>query len=163
MANTADLHIEEEIIPLFDFTFNLFSGKEVKRLIMELPGNLQETEYRQQVLKGFIANHEIWKEYSFSRFNLSEIHDFFQTFGEGGFSAKKLKWKLRFSEKERSRRRGRLILLVRLFSKMQQDYIGKLDTKVFPREYERELDLLNRFFLDFHLAHYEKIYEKRKR
>ncbi len=149
MANIADLHIEDEILPLFDFTFNLFSGKETRRLLMEPPAGREEILYRQKILKGFIANYEIWKEYSFSRFNLSEIYDFFQTFGEGSFSAEKMKWKLRFSEKERSQRRGRLILLVRLFSKIQADYIGKLDTKLFPSEYATELDLLNRFLHGF--------------
>ena len=62
MDNTADLHIEDEILPLFDFTFNLFSGKAVRRLIMEPPGKMEEIVYRQQVLQGFIANYEIWKE-----------------------------------------------------------------------------------------------------
>src|SRR5690242_21882337 len=142
MDHTADLHIEEEILPLFDFTFNLFSGKAVRGLIMEPPGRMEAIMYRQQVLQGFIANYEIWKEYSFSRFNLSEIHEFFQTFGEGDFSAKNMSWKLRFSEKERAQRRGRLILLVRLFSKLQADYIGKLDTQLFPPEYAGELELL---------------------
>ena len=162
MDNTADLHIEDEILPLFDFTFNFFSGQAVRRLIMERPCKMEEILYRQQVLKGFIANHEIWKEYSFSRFNLAEIYDFFQTFGEGDFSAKNMSWKLRFSEKERAQRRGRLILLVRLFSKIQAEYMGKLDTKLFPAEYAKELDRLNGFLLDFNVAHYEKIYGKKK-
>ncbi|MDE3184391.1 MAG: hypothetical protein KGM16_13315 [Bacteroidota bacterium] len=162
MANTADLHIEDEILPLFDFTFNVFSGKAVRRLIMEPPGKMEEILYRHKILKGYIANYEIWKDYSFSRFNLAEIYDFFQTFGEGDFSAENMKWKLRFSEKERAQRRGRLILLVRLFSKIQADYLGKIDTTLFPPEYAAELDLLNRFLLDFNVAHYEKIYEKKK-
>lgn len=51
MDNTTDLHIEEEILPLFDFTFNLFSGKAVRGLIMEPPGRMEEIMYRQQVLK----------------------------------------------------------------------------------------------------------------
>ena len=71
MTNTSDLHIEEEILPLFDFTFNLFSGKAVHRLVTEPPGSMEDILNRQQVLKGFIANYEVWKEYSFSRFNLS--------------------------------------------------------------------------------------------
>lgn len=162
MANTADLHIEDEIVPLYDFTFNLFSGKAVNRLIMEPPGKMEEILYRQQVLKGYIANYAIWEEYSFSRFNLSEIYDFFETFGVGNFFSENMKWKLRFSEKERSQRRGRLILLIRLFSKIHADYIGKLNTKLFPPEYATELDLLNRFLIDFNLAHYEKIYQQKK-
>ena len=71
MNYTADLHIEDEILPLFDFTFNLNSGKAVSRLLTEPPGKMEDIVHRQQILKGFIANYEIWKEYSFSRFNLS--------------------------------------------------------------------------------------------
>jgi DNA mismatch repair protein MutS len=161
MTNTGDLHIEEEILPLFDYTFNLFSGKAVYQLVTEPPATFEDILYRQQVLKGFIGNYEIWKEYSFSRFNLSEIYDFFETFGVGHFFAQNMRWKLRFSEKERGRNRGRLILLIRLFSKIQADYLEKLDTKLFPPEYAAELDLLNRFLIDFDLAHYEKIYNKK--
>lgn len=162
MANTGDLNIEEEIFPLFDFTFNLLSGKAVYKLVTESPGTMEDILYRQEVLKGFIANYQIWKEYSFSRFNLSEIFDFFETFGVGNFFAANMKWKLRFSEMERSQRKGRLILLIRLFSKIQTDYFEKLDTTFFPQGYAAELDSLNHFFKDFNLPHYEKIYEKKK-
>lgn len=137
MNHTADLHIEEEILPLFDYTFNLYSGKAVRALVTQPPGQMEEILNRQNILKGYIANYQIWKEYSFSRFNLSEIHEFFETFGVGNFDAGNMKWKLRFSEKERDQRRGRLILLIRLFSKIQSDYIGKLDTQLFPRNMHR--------------------------
>ena len=93
---------------------------------------------------------------------MSEIFDFFETFGVGNFFAANMKWKLRFSEKERSQRKGRLILLIRLFSKIQADYFEKLDTKLFPHGYAAELDSMNFFFKDFNLPHYEKIYEKKK-
>lgn len=163
MTNTDDLHIEEEILPLFDFTFNLFSGKAVRQMLTEPPGKMEDILYRQQVLKGYIGNYEIWKEYSFSRFNLSEIYDYFETFGVGHFFAQNMRWKLRFSEKERGRNRGRLILLILLFSKIQADYMEKLDTTLFPPEYAAELDLLKRFLIDFNLPHYEKIYNEKKK
>ncbi|MEO9020592.1 MAG: hypothetical protein ABI237_04105 [Ginsengibacter sp.] len=162
MSNTGDLHIEEEILPLFDYTFNAYSGKEVHRLVTEPPPALPEILHRQEIVKGYIHNYEIWKEYSFSRFNLSEIYDFFESFGIGGFDAGKMKWKLRFSEKERGAKRGRLILLILLFSKIQKNYMSRLDTRVFPAEYAAELEKLNDFFRDFNLPHYEKIYSKKK-
>ncbi|MEO8823323.1 MAG: hypothetical protein ABI366_07075 [Ginsengibacter sp.] len=162
MNHTAGLHIEKEILPLFDYTFNLYSGKAVRGLVTEPPEKMEDILQRQQILKGYLANYDAWKEYSFSRFNLSEIYDFFETFGAGNFFAGSLKWKLRFSEKERNQRKGRLILLVRLFSKIHADYISRLDTKLFPPEYASELDGLNQFFIDFNLPYYEKIFEKKK-
>ena len=62
MINTGDLHIEDEIRPLFDFTFNHLSGKAVSDIITEPLDSISAIIYRQQVLKGFIANHELLKE-----------------------------------------------------------------------------------------------------
>ena len=73
MINTSDLNIENEILPLFDFTFNLHSGNAVRDLITKALRTKEEILQRQLVLKGFIANQEILKDYSFSRFNLAEI------------------------------------------------------------------------------------------
>ncbi len=162
MTNINDLHIEEEILPLVDFTFNLYSGEAVRNIITEPLRSTAEILHRQHVLKGFIGNREIFKEYSFSRFNLSEIHDFFETFATGSFPGDYLRWKLIFSEKERHYKRGRLILLILLFNKIQDAYLSKIDTTLFPPEYAAELDHINRFFADFNLGHYESIFRKKK-
>jgi len=162
MINTDDLHIEDEILPLFDFTFNLFSGKAVGDIIKNPPGSMSAILYRQQVIKGFLANQELLKDYSFSRFNLAEIYDFFGTFYAGSFSDRKMKWKFVFSEKERSKKKGKLILLVRLFHKLYFLYLTKIDTKLFPREYAIELEQLRGFFTDFNLDRYESAFTKNK-
>src|SRR5215204_4653273 len=162
MINTVDLHIEDEILPLFDFTFNLYSGKAVRDIITEPPGSVSGILYRQQVLKGFLANRELLKEYSFSRFNISEIYDFLGTFYAGSFSDRKMKWKFIFSEKERSQKKGKLILLVRLFHKIYFTYLSKIDTKLFPGEYATELEGLRGFFTDFNLDRYELAFTKNK-
>ena len=80
MTNTKDLNIEDEILPLFDFTFNLFSGQAVRDILKAPLGSEKEILSRQHILKGFTGNNEVLKEYSFNRFNLSEIYDFFETF-----------------------------------------------------------------------------------
>ena len=46
MANTGDLNIEEEIFPLFDFTFNLLSGKAVHKLVIEPLVTMEDILYR---------------------------------------------------------------------------------------------------------------------
>ena len=161
MINTGDLHIEDEIRPLFDFTFNHLSGKAVSDIITEPLDSISAIIYRQQILKGFIANQELLKEYSFSRFDLSDIYNFLETFYAGSFSARKMKWKFMFSEKERSQKKGKLILLVRLFHKIYYSYLSKIDTKVFPTEYATELEYLKGFFADFNLDHYELAFTKK--
>ena len=162
MINVTDLHIEDEIIPLFDFTFNISSGQAVRDIITEPPGSTSGILFRQQVLKGFIGNREILKDYSYSRFNLSEIYNFFESFSAGSFSGTHLKWKLIFSEKERHRNKGKIILLILLFNKIQSAFIGKIDRKLFPDEYATELEWINLFLTDFNLEHYESIFRKKK-
>ena len=162
MINTNDLHIEDEILPLFDFTFNYYSGQAVRDIILTLPGNMEEIRYRQEILKGFIANREITKDYSYSRYNLSEIYDFLETFSVGTLSGSKLRWKLTFSEKERHQKRGKLIQLVLLFHKIQDGYINKLDIAAFPAAYASELQQLKSFFADFNLEQYERFIKKDK-
>lgn len=162
MLNTSDLHIEDEILPLFDFTFNLHSGKALRDIIAQPLTSKEAILLRQQILKGFVGNRELLKGYSFSRFNLSEIHDFFETFSAGNLSAGKLRWKLTFSDKEKSQKKGRLILLVRLFHKIHTAYLNKIDSRLFPASYASELDGLNDFFKSFDLEQYEAAFLKNK-
>lgn len=162
MINTGDLHIEDEVLPLFDLTFNLNSGKALKELVTQPLLSIEAILIRQQVIKGFIDNRELFKDYSFSRFNLSEIYDFTESFSVGSLSSGKLRWKLIFSDKEKSQKKGRLILLVRLFHKIHSAYLTKTDLKIFPPSYADELEYLNNFFKSFNLEHHEEAFRKNK-
>ena len=53
-------------------------------------------------------------------------------------------------------------MLILLFNKIHTTYVSKINTKLFPDKYARELDLLNRFFIGFDLEHYETIFRKKK-
>ncbi|MEO5591508.1 MAG: hypothetical protein ABIR15_08680 [Chitinophagaceae bacterium] len=163
MINTQDLHIEDEVMPLFDSTFNFHSGQAL-RDIMNFPlATKAAILERQHLLKGFIGNRETLKDYSFSRFNLAEIYDFLETFSAGSLSSGKLRWKLTFSEKERHQKRGRLILLIRLFYKIHNSYLSKIDTRFFPPDYADELKHLNDFFAGFNLPYYESFFLKKSK
>ena len=162
MLNTSDLNIEDEILPLFDFTFNYYSGQAVREIVMFPLSSEPEIMNRQLILKGFSANRELFKDYSFSRFNLSEIYDYFETFSAGSFFGPQLRWKLSFNEKMRNQQRGRLILLIHLFYKIQIAFFEKIDARHFPREYATELERLHGFLIDFDLERYETILRKKK-
>ncbi|HTE25170.1 MutS-related protein [Flavitalea sp.] len=162
MTNVQDLHIEEEIKPLFDFTYNSESGKQVSDILTKTLKSEEEILARQQLLKGFIANWELIKHYSFYRFNLSDIFDFLDTFFIGSASAGRLRLKFMFSEKAREKQRGKLILLVRLFYAINHDYLTKIDTSLFPEEYAAELEDIKKFFSGFNLDQYENTINRNK-
>jgi len=162
MTNISDLHIEDEIIPLFDFTHNLNSGQEVQDLFTKRLESSSAILFRQHLLKGFIGNQALLSDYSYSRFNLSDVRDFFETFSAGAFLGLHLRRRLMFSEKERHYKRGKLIILILLFHKIHSTYLSKIDTKLFPREYAAELDFINGFFVDFDLERFDIFYQKKK-
>lgn len=162
MINIHDLHIEDEIRPLFDFTKNNYSGKEVEDILTKIPGSKEEILFRQQLLKGFLANREIFKDYSYYRFDLSEVYDFLETIFVGSVSTKSLRVKFLFSDKEKEKKRGKLILLVRLFYVINSNYLCKINTSFFPAAYATELEEMKHFFSAFNLERYQTAFNKNK-
>jgi DNA mismatch repair protein MutS len=162
MINAGDLHIVEEIVPLFDFTYNSYASKEVKDILSTKLDSKVEILFRQELLKGFIANWEILKDYSYSRFNLSDIHAFFETIFIGSVATRTLRLRFMFSQKAREQKRGKLILLVRLFYAINRDYLTKINTRFFPTAYIVELEEIKEFFAAFDLDRYEKAFNKNK-
>ncbi len=162
MINTQDLHIEDEIRPLFDFTYNSYSGAEVKSILTQPLDSAEAILQRQQLLKGFLANRHVLKDYSYYRFNLSEIYDFLETIFVGTVSTSNMRLKFMFSDKEREKKRGKLILLVRLFYAIDKDYLSKIDTTFFPPLYAAEVEEMKKFFAAFNLERYETAFNKNK-
>lgn len=162
MTNAADLHIDEEILPLFDFTYNQYSGNEVKEILSKPLDSKDEILFRQQLLKGFISNWQVLKGYSYSRFSLLEIYNFLGTFFVSSISERSLRLKLMFSQKAREQKRGKLILMVRLFYAINKEYFTKIDTNAFPPDYSAELEEIKKFFASFDLERYEKAFIKNK-
>ena len=162
MINVHDLNIEQDIKPLFDFTFNRQSGKEVSDILQGTLDSKEEVLFRQQLLKGFIANWDVLKDYSFYSYNLSEVHEFFKSIFAGSVSTKRLRLQFMFSEKARQQKKGKLILLVRLFYAIHKRYLTKIDTSVFPAAYTAEIEKIRKFFADFDLDRYETAFNKNK-
>jgi DNA mismatch repair protein MutS len=162
MVNTNDLHIENEVRSFFDVTHNVHSASELSNILSKVLDNKEQILERQHLLKGFILNHHIFKDYSHYRFDLTEVFDFLETIFIGNISPRKLRFKLRWSEKERERRKGRLILMVRIFYALNQNYFSRIDLSKFPPIYASELEFIKKFFSDLDLEYYEKAFEKKK-
>jgi len=162
MVNTNDLHIEDEVKSFFDITHNVHSAEEINNILSKTLESKEEILERQQLLKGLIANHHILKDYSHYRFDLSEVYDFLETIFIGDFSPRKLRFRLRFSEKERDKRKGKLILMTRIFYAINKNYVSRIDTSNFPAGYANEIELIRKFFSELELEYYEKAFEKKK-
>jgi DNA mismatch repair protein MutS len=162
MVNTNDLHIENEVRSFFDITHNDHSASEVSNILSKTLESKEEILERQQLLKGFIVNHHILKDYSHYRFDLTDVYDFLDTVYVGNINPRKLRFRLRFSAKEREKSKGKLILMVRLFYAINKDYLTRIDTRDFPSNYAGELELMKKFFAEFDLEYYETAFLKKK-
>lgn len=161
MNNIIDLNIESEILPLFDFTLNDFARDTLLKLLQEPLSSTNDIEIRQGIIKGFIANRETFKNYSYSRVDYYEVYRFFsdtsiQTYGKG------IKLKLLFSEKQRHRTRARFIQFVLLFRHLHISFIKRINTSIFPKEYKYDLIRLNDFLTSFNFEFYDELIREDK-
>src|ERR1700730_17377383 len=99
MTDVKDLHIEKEILPLFDFTQNDFSKKVLFTILNTPLNSINDIHVIQDILKGFIENNEILKEFSYSRGDLMDVHEFLERLIGSITTKKELRLQLLFSEK----------------------------------------------------------------
>lgn len=160
MNNISDLQIEKEILPLFDFTLNDFSKEAINKLLQEPLISISDILHRQDILKGFIANLNDLKEYSYSRVDFYEVHKLL--LDTSTHNSKSIYLRLFLSEKERHQTRAKLIQFVVLFQRLHSFYIKRLDTSRFPEEFKKELQNMNDFLTSFNLSYYDELIREDK-
>ncbi|MEO5998709.1 MAG: AAA family ATPase [Chitinophagaceae bacterium] len=155
MMNVQDLHLEKEILPLLDFTYNDFSREVIISMLKEPLHSIDDILFRQEILKGFVTNHKIIKGYSYYRTDMVESFGFIENFTNNHTTTSALKFQLLFSVKQRHLKRAKLIQWVLLFHKIHTFYITRLSVKTFPGNYRTEVQNLNDFLSGFNLTKYE--------
>ena len=157
MNNTKDLNIEKELLPLFDYSLNMFAKKKILDILKTpLPSKTEITD-RQSILKGFTANHKILKDYSYTVLYLNEVHFFLNNDKIEDLSQKKLKYRFFTSKHEKIRYVSRFNQLILFFHRLQSKYLSRLDLKQFPEEYAKSIKRILQFLSNFELYKYEKI------
>lgn len=162
MFNIRDLHIEKELLPLIDFTSNDFSRNALLELLKQPLASVDEIFQRQIIIKGFIANNEILKNYSYSRRELMEILSFLKQSDFSKNPKGNQKFQLLFSEQYRHRKASSLIQVVLFLSKLQLYYISRLNVTTFPENYKKDLLEMNNFLSGLNLPKYELLIREQK-
>jgi DNA mismatch repair protein MutS len=156
MNNIKDLNIQKEILPLFDFTFNDFT-KDALYQLLQLPlPSVTDIEKRQEIIKGFILNSEVFNHYSYSRVDFYEVHNFLNDPSVQNYE-KERKLKFLFSEKEKNQTKAKFIQLLVLFHKLNIFYIKRIKIGDFPESYQKEIIAINDFLSSFNLNFYNNL------
>lgn len=157
MNNLKDLNVEKELLPLFDYSLNMFAKKKILRILeTPLPSTTEITD-RHNILRGFAANNKILNDYSYTVLYLNEVHFFLNDDKIEDLSQKKLEYRLFASKQEKIRYASRFNQLILFFHRLQSKYFVRLDLKQFPEEYGKSIKRILQFFNTFELHRYENI------
>lgn len=162
MNNIKDLNIEKEILPLFDYSLNMFARNKILEILQKPLPSRDAIKQRQDILKGFSKNEQIVKDYSYTILYLNEVHYFLNNEKIEDLSQKKLKYKLFASKQEKARYTSRLNQLVLFFHRLESKYLTRLRLEAFPKEYASNIKRLLQFLSKFELHKFEHIIREKR-
>jgi DNA mismatch repair protein MutS len=157
MNNLKDLNIEKELLPLFDYSLNMFAKEKIIEILKTPLESTNEIVARQNILKGFTANNQILKDYSYTVLYLNEVHYFLNDEIIEDLSQKKLKYKLFASKQEKTRYTSKFNQLILFFHRLESRYFTRLKLNQFPEEYATKIKEILKFLSSFELFKYEHI------
>jgi DNA mismatch repair protein MutS len=161
MTNVNDLHIEKEILPLFDYTQNTFAYEALLTWLTNRPADLDTAFERQQIIKAFLANENKIQPAGYSRGDLYETHTFLSHGNSNKILINKSRTELGLHlllfVKEKQLISAHIIQCVQLFYKLHNRYFARLSANDFPGEFAIRLNQINAFLQAFNVNKYEPL------
>lgn len=157
MVQIKDLHVEKEIIPLFDYAVNEFSRSRLHELLLNPPGTLEEVLNRQRILLAILKQPHLLKNVSYARSELKEAFELTTRKDESNslFKTHNLKLLSPFASKRSQQLLSKLHLLMSLLKRLQAGYFNNLDLDGFPTSFRHSLEQVNRVFDDLQVHPYD--------
>jgi DNA mismatch repair protein MutS len=112
MHNLEDLNIEKELLPLFDYSLNIYAKEKIIEILKTPLQSTNKIIERQNILKGFTENNEILKSYSYSNSYITEVYLFLNDEKIEDVTQAKLKYKLLTNKKEKIRKASKFNQLI---------------------------------------------------
>lgn len=162
MNNIKDLNIEKEILPLFDYSMNMFSRNKILEILEKPLQSTTDIIERQNILKGFSENEKILKDYSYTILYLNEVHFFLNDEKIEDLSKNKLKYKLFTSKQEKTRYTSKLNQLILFFHRLESKYFTRLRLEAFPKDYASNIKRILQFLSNFELHKFEHIIREKR-
>lgn len=157
MNNIDDLNIEKELLPLFDYSLNMFAKRNILDILKKPLSSISAISDRQRILKGFAANHDILKDYSYTVLYLNEVHFFLNDDKIEDLSQHKFKYRVMGSKREKARYLGKFNQLILFFHRLERNYFMRLKLAKLPKDYARAIQRILHFLSLFQLDTYERI------
>ena len=162
MNDLRDFRIEKEILPLFDYSLNVFAKQKILEILSTPLSSIKEILHRQHILKGFAQNHKILKDYSYTVLFVNEVYFFLDKEKIEDLSQKKWQYKLFASRLEKAKYTSKFNQLILFFFRLESRYFTRLNTDCFPDEYRQSIQRILHFLACFELHKYEYIIREKK-
>jgi DNA mismatch repair protein MutS len=162
MINLRDVHFNEEILPLFDTTQNLFSSRALRQWFQDIPASSEEVMLRQNILKGFVQNTRLQNPFSYSKTEFNGVYAYLEDFKIRNSNRYGTTSKLRlyFNRREKQTEAGKLSQLVLFMYKANGFYFTGLDRQLFPESYQKKLERLGACITSLNIENYQSIVRK---
>jgi len=112
-----DLNLKKDILPIFDNTLNYLAKEKLYYLLDKPLKSFKEIEKRQNIIKGFILNNEIIKEYNYSKIHFHDVYNFLMNLETQDLATSKIV--LYISKNIKSLYSSKLIQVINIFSKIE--------------------------------------------
>lgn len=160
MVQVEDLRVEEEILPLLNYTYNTAAKAALWELLSDLPPTVALIEEKHAVFHGFWANWAVLADFSYQKTHLYEVQAFLKEVVSGQLPLETNRLKataqLLFSETSHHQRRARCIQVIQFWHRLQQHYFYRLEPQAFPLSFRAQLRVLGQFLERFGLPIYAK-------
>ncbi|MGB3586282.1 MAG: hypothetical protein WBA23_07080, partial [Tunicatimonas sp.] len=153
-----DLNLEQDIVPIFNYTNNTQAELALRDMLNASGMSLNEIRERQNICQGYTKNWDVLEDYSYPTLYQRETHSFLTSVANQqislGESTIKTRLRLQLSDSERSQRRSQLVQMILFLDRIYYRYLGRIKQQHFPESYRRELKNTNQFLQRLRLEYF---------
>jgi DNA mismatch repair protein MutS len=143
-----DLRLEQDVLPLFNYTNNDGAEAALRRLLTELPGSPALVAERQAIIRALADRWVRLADFSYSRLQFADAHQLLHdvTSGRMVLDAGRLRASLRLllSERARYEQRAKFVQLIQLLRRLQLRLLRPLAGAELPGWFRAELEVIRR-------------------
>lgn len=161
MNNTQDLLIQNDILPLFDYTLNADSKSVLADILQKPLSSIAEIKVRQSIIQQIINCKPLWDEYSYSKIEYTDTYKFLSFFAVEDLKPKEYLI-YRFKKQKRNILEGEYMQLIPYLYNLEMMIKDKIDINAFPKKYQDDLKFIINFITSFKPKHYKSKISKDK-
>jgi DNA mismatch repair protein MutS len=148
MLVTRDLRLEEDILPLFNYTNNDGAEAALRQLLLTLPNALTLVLERQATLRGLLARWDRLADFSYSRVQYTDAWQLLHDVSSGRLELDQNRLlaalRLRLSEEARYAQRAKFVQLIQLLHRLHERVLEPLAGADLPARFKAQLALIRR-------------------